>query len=105
MYKTPKFERTSIKANKTVKGEYIHEKVMRIRLNKEPIQDGVELTYTERKDGVKPEYNIRTDRAEVVHDITDKISKGHRAKREERHAPKTTDKPKDGGAEPIQTTT
>ena len=42
-------------------GETIENKVQRIVLNKEPIEDGAEIIYTEKKDGVLPQYNIRTD--------------------------------------------
>lgn len=39
------------------------------------IEDGVFPTiYTEKKDGVKPEYDIRTDRFEVAIDAIDKIN-------------------------------
>ena len=47
-------------------GESIEHKVRRIVNNKEPIKDGAPLIYTERKDGVQPSYNIRTDRFEVA---------------------------------------
>lgn len=39
------------------------------------IEDGVFPTiYTEKKDGVKPEFDIRTDRFEVAIDAIDKIN-------------------------------
>lgn len=39
------------------------------------MEDGVFPTiYTEKKDGVKPEYDIRTDRFEVAVDAMDKIN-------------------------------
>ena len=37
-------------------GETIEHKVQRIVLNKEPIEDGAEIIYTEKKDGVLPQY-------------------------------------------------
>lgn len=40
------------------------------------MEDGVFPTiYTEKKDGVQPEYDIRTDRFEVAIDAIDKINK------------------------------
>lgn len=40
------------------------------------MEDGVFPTiYTEKKDGVKPEYDIRTDRFEVAIDAIDKINR------------------------------
>lgn len=39
------------------------------------VEDGVFPTiYTEKKDGVRPEYDIRTDRFEVAIDAMDKIN-------------------------------
>ena len=39
------------------------------------MEDGVFPTiYTEKKDGVQPEYDIRTDRFEVAIDAIDKIN-------------------------------
>ena len=40
----------------------------------EPIKDQVPLIYTERKTGVNPEYNIRTDRFMVAMEAMGKIS-------------------------------
>jgi hypothetical protein len=64
-------------------GESIENKVNRILINKEPIQDGAPLIYTNRKDGVLPGYNIRTDRFDVAIEAMDKVSKSKLAKRME----------------------
>ena len=68
----------------TYAGETIEEKVNKILTQNEPIVDGAQLNYTERKDGVKPEYDIRTDRFEHAIDAMERVSKSHIAKREER---------------------
>lgn len=47
-------------------GESIESKVRRIVDNKEPISDGAPIIYTEKKDGVLPQYNIRTDRWDMA---------------------------------------
>ena len=52
--------------------------------NKEPITEGAPLLYTERKDGVDPGYNPRTDKWEIATDAMDKASKSKLAKRAER---------------------
>lgn len=52
-------------------GETIENKVQRIVLNKEPIEDGAEIIYTEKKDGVLPQYNIRTDKWEIAQSAMD----------------------------------
>ena len=57
----------------TEEGEYIEEKVRRITENSEPIEDGAPIIYTERKDGVNPAYNIRTDRWEIAQDAMEQV--------------------------------
>lgn len=56
-------------------GEIIEAKVKRMTENNEPIKDGAPLVYTEKKDGVRPEYNIRTDKWEIVQDKMDAANK------------------------------
>lgn len=82
MYKQNKTQKTSLLVNKSYEGETIEDKIRRIVNNKEPIKDGAPLIYTERKDGVKPEYDIRTDRFEIAVDATDYIARSAQAKRE-----------------------
>jgi len=95
------YKRTGINRNESIEGESLERKLERIIANKEGIKDGVTVIYTERKDGIQPSYNIRTDRFEVALDGMDKIHKSQMAKREERANLKIV---KDGGAEPIQGT-
>lgn len=102
MYRQQKQNRTTLHVNTSYKAESIEHKVRRIVNNKEPIKDGAPLIYTERKEGVQPSYNIRTDRWEVAVDAMDKVTKSHQAKREERA--KVIEMKKNGGAEPIQGT-
>lgn len=84
MYKITAYKKTSIKVNKSYQGERIETKIERIVNNNEPITDGAPLVYTERKDGVMPAYDIRTDRFEIAVDAMDKVQKAQIAKREER---------------------
>ena len=67
-----------------IEGERIENKVARLFEENQPINDGAPLIYTERKDGVQPSYNIRTDRFEVAVEAMDKVTKTHQARREER---------------------
>lgn len=55
-------------------GESIETKVRRIMDENEPITDGAPIIYTPYEDGVKPEYNIRTDRWQVAIEAMDKVS-------------------------------
>lgn len=82
MYRPRRPQPTSIKINQTYQGETIEQKINRIVNNKEPIKDGAPIIYTERKDGVRPEHDIRTDRFEIAVEAMDKVSKSHVAKRE-----------------------
>lgn len=47
-------------------GEYLEEKVRRITETGEPIEDSAPIIYTERKDGVIPAYDIRTDKWDIA---------------------------------------
>ena len=107
MYHKYKYKptKTNIRQNKSTQGETIEVKVERITQNNEPIKDGAPIIYTERRDGVLPEYDIRTDRWEIANEAMGKVTKMKIAQREERHKPKDQTKPGDGGAEPSQATT
>lgn len=102
MYKYKIAKETVLEINDSTEGETIEMKIDRIVNNNEPIKDGAPIVYTERKDGVLPAYNVRTDRFEVAIDAMTVVSKTHQAKREERHkAPETgetkvVDMPKKG---------
>lgn len=67
--------------NESLEGESIEQKVERIVNNKEPITDGAPIIYTERKQGVQPDYDIRTDRWDVANQAMDYVSRSARAKR------------------------
>lgn len=82
MYNKNKMQETSIKVNDGYVGESIEQKVNRILNNKEPITDGAPLIYTERKNGVQGDYDIRTDKWEVALDAMDKVTKTRLTKRE-----------------------
>lgn len=74
-------EKTTLKINSAYLGEPLEDKIERMINNGEPIGDQVETSYSERKDGVKEETNIRTDRFEVAVDQMDKVHKSMTAKR------------------------
>lgn len=75
------YGKTVIKRNESTEGEPIEQKVERVTTNQEPITDTAPIIYTERKDGVQAEYNIRTDRFEVALEATDYIARSYKAKR------------------------
>lgn len=111
-YKIKKARKTLLVINQSYTGETIEQKIHRIVNNKEAITDGAPLIYTDRKDGVQPDYDIRTDRFEVAIDAMDKVAKSKIAQRERRlealkggkDDKRDESKNKDGGAEPTQAT-
>lgn len=63
--------------------------------NNEPISDGAPIIYTDRKDGVDPLHNIRTDRFELAIEATQHITQNGLAKRDANQKLRTqgTEKP------------
>lgn len=82
MYKKVKRNTTSMIVNKSYVAESIERRIERMVVNKEPITDSAPLIYTERKEGVKAEHDIRTDRFDIAIDAMDAVSKTFRAQRE-----------------------
>lgn len=65
---------------KGYEGETIETKCARISETGEPITDGAPLIYTEKKDGVLPQYNIRADKWELAQRAMQKVNKARIAK-------------------------
>lgn len=61
-------------------GEAIETKVRRLMETGEPIKDGAPLVYQERKEGVKPEFDIRSDKWEIAEGAMNMVSKAETAK-------------------------
>jgi hypothetical protein len=74
---------TSIEKNDSLEGETIEDKIQRVVENNEPIVDGAPIIYTDRREGVLPAYNIRTDRFEVAIDGMSAVAKSNFARRDE----------------------
>lgn len=75
--------RTQIVRHATEIGQSIEEMLREATANKEPIEASAPMIYTQKADGVRPEFDIRTDRQEIALDATDKFSKSQRAKKVE----------------------
>lgn len=88
----------NLQVNDCVEGERIETMIERITELNEPIKDGAPLIYTDRKEGVQPEYDIRTDRWEVAIDGMDIVSKTNLAIRE------NYIQERDGKPEPVDAT-
>lgn len=61
-------------------GEAIETKVRRLMETGEPIKDGAPLVYQERKEGVKPEFDIRSDKWEIAEGAMNMVAKAETAK-------------------------
>lgn len=85
MYKIPKFQKTNIVSESSTEGETIENQIAKALSEGSKLGDNKPLIYTERKEGVRAETNIRTDRFEVAIEATSKIDKSYKASREERH--------------------
>lgn len=79
--------------SKGSEGETIETKVARIVQNKEPITDGAPMVYTEKEQGVLPEYNIRTDKWEIAQQAMDVVHATNIAKSKELNKENKEEKP------------
>lgn len=73
-------------STETYEGESIEKKCARMIENNEPITDGAPLVYTERADGVRPEFNVRTDKWEIAQESMEKVSEAKKNKIKEKMA-------------------
>lgn len=103
-YKIPRFQSSSIESPNEVQiGETIETTIERLISNGEPTVDAnIPLMYTARKDGVQPQFNIRTDKWDIALETADKISQSYQAreKNEDFPEPENTDG-EDGKPEPV----
>ena len=79
-----RYYKSNLKTTESFIGESLEEKVRRVVDSGAPIESISPEYYTERKEGVKPETDIRTDRFDIALNAMDGITKGIRQKREER---------------------
>ena len=86
-----KYSNSLINRNESVVGISIERKVEKITESKEPITDGAPIIYTERKEGVIPAYDVRTDRFEIAVEAMGKVVKSNIAKREQAAAKKAAE--------------
>lgn len=71
-----------ISNNESYVAEPLEIQLDRMTIENTPISSsGVPMIYTERKDGVKPEHDIRTDRWEIAQRAMKHVSKTEIAKR------------------------
>ena len=74
------FNKTNFDINESVEGRSIEDKMREATLNGQPIESASPLIYTDKKDGVLPEYDIRTDRWDIAQATVDKVVRSQIAK-------------------------
>lgn len=82
MYRQCILPNRSIRGFKSYSAESLEAKLRRVKSNGDAIKDKAPLIYTDRKDGVLPDYDIRTDKYEYLVEGYDKAAKSKRAKRD-----------------------
>lgn len=76
----------TIAVNEGYAAESLERKIERMLATKEPIEDTAEMIYTERKDGVLPQFDIRTDVMEQMIESTSNLAEKMKIKREDNWA-------------------
>lgn len=80
-----------------MEGENIEAKLKKAIKGQEQIQINMaNMNYTERKDGVLPQYDIRTDRWNIALNASDKVSKSRAAARHLEDHPELYEHNEDG---------
>lgn len=79
-----KFNKTQIRNNEGFEGISIEREIEKLIEDKTAIEATSPIIYTERKDGVQPQYDIRTDRWAIAQEAMNKVAGSYRAQREER---------------------
>lgn len=73
-----KFETFNV--NQSEEGQTIEEELRKITAEKEQIGSKFPMIYTDKKDGVLPAYNIRSDRFEIAREAKEKIGQAEAQK-------------------------
>lgn len=73
---------TKIDLNQSYEAETMVKKLQKAMDSKSPLDDAAPIVYTNKKDGVMPAYDIRTDRFEVARIATEKMAAYEAAKTE-----------------------
>lgn len=87
---------TGLSIRRTVEGETIEMKIERIVNNNEPIDEIAPTIYQPRGEGVKPEYDVRTDRWELGLDAMSAIERSMITRRMEYHKGTSGDETTEG---------
>lgn len=87
MYTPKKYKNSKITGVESYIAETLESKMTRIINNKEPIKNELPIIHTGRNEGIKPEYDIRTDKWEIAAEAMEKITQNKLTKRQEKNTP------------------
>lgn len=80
-FKCPKSQISDTK--NLFEGESLEREIERLTTEKTPIESVSPPIYTENKEGVLPQYDIRTDRWDIAMEAMDSVAASYRAKRDD----------------------
>ena len=92
-----------IKDSNIYNADPLEVKIEKLITSKEPIGKDVPLRYTERKQGILPEYDIRSDRFDIAQTAMEKIHKSNIAKRDAKPKMEVIEGGKEKSGEPTST--
>lgn len=78
--------------------ECLESKIQKMNENHEAISELSPAIYTEEKDGVRPEFNVRTDKWELAQNAMDRVNREKIAKGIQAEPPKNENNTTQGGA-------
>ena len=81
MRKNIKYSNSIIVTNQHYEGETITRKMQRVTLQNEAIESVSPTIYTERKDGVAPEHDIRADKWDIAQQAMEYVNNDYESKR------------------------
>lgn len=81
-YKKNKIQKTSLTGIKLVESENMIQRMRRLFANNEPLDEGATPIYTMRKEGVREDTDVRTDRHEAAIIVKDSKTRMKIAKRD-----------------------
>lgn len=105
MIRAPYYTVTTLEGVTPKEGTTMEDKMEKLLNNNEPMDDGGELIFTEAKEGVKPEFDIRTHKWDVVTNASEKLAERRKLLKKE-EAPKEPEQkvetPKGESGDPSQ---
>ena len=74
VYRKQQYTSVKIKRNKSTQCLTIEQRLRDMKATGEPITDRAKIIYTERRDGIIPKYDIRTDKFDEMIEQTNKAA-------------------------------